>query len=170
MPIDSSDIVQKPYEAVPTSLEDMAVIPAEDVAEDFICGTVEEDEGPDNVLKAVMGGLAEEQASLRVLRKDIQKKGKDTSHISLKRGTLLKYMSETILQRKSLMGPSEELNLRGIKFREVFKMFLAVISDTFDQVKIPPEYRELFFQKLGTNLEGWEDKAEKVVRAVEAPK
>jgi hypothetical protein len=43
-------------------------------------------------------------------------------------------------------------------------MFLGVISDTFDEVRIPDEYKEMFFHALSRNLEGWEDKAEKMLK------
>ena len=172
MPVDSLDVEQKPEEnfPVPTSVIQESFIAPEEVAEDFILRTVEEDDSPDNVLRAVMGGLAEEQAALRILRKNKQTAGKDVSGISMKRGTLLKYMSDTIIQRKAISGTSDDLNLKGLKFREVFKLFLSVISKTFDEVKIPPEFKELFFQKLSYNLEGWEEKAEKVVKSIESPK
>jgi len=171
MPVDSSEIVEQPDNRAPLTLEEEAsVVPAVEVEDDFIYRTVREDEGPDNILKAVMEGLAEEQSALRILRQEKQREGKDSSHISMKRGTLLKYMSETILQRQSIVGPTEELNVRGNKFREVFKMFLTVISDTFDHVRIPSEYKDLFFQRLSQNLEGWEAKAETAIKAIEGPK
>ena len=74
--------------------------------------------------------------------------------ISLKRGTLLKYMSETLLQRQALMGSVGEIDLRGPKFREIFKMLLGIVSETFDEIKAPPEYKELFFHALSKNLDG----------------
>ena len=43
-------------------------------------------------------------------------------------------------------------------------MFLETISDSFDEVKIPLEYKEMFFSSLAKNLEGWEQKAEKIVK------
>lgn len=159
--------------SVPANLADMAVTSAEEsitaaeeLMDDDICIAIKEDEVPDTVLKVVLQGLAEEQASLRCLRKKKGKEDKDTSFISLKRGTLLKYMSETLLQRQALTGGSGELDLRGPKFREIFKMFLEIISDTFDEVKIPAEYREMFFHALSRNLEGWEERAEKKIKAM----
>jgi len=158
-----SDVIREPG-SIAENLADSSIINPEEMADDQICVTIREDEVPDNILKAVLWGLAEEQSSLKVLRVKQQREGKDSSHISIKRGTLLKYMSETLLQRQSLHGSSDEIDFKGPKFREVFKMFLQTISDTFDQVKIPVEYREMFFHALSKNLDGWEKKAEGAVK------
>lgn len=147
-------------------LSDMAVLPPEETSEDQVCLAVKEDDIPDNVLKAVIFGFAEEQASLRSQRIMKGREGKDTSGYSMKRGMLLKYMSETLIQKQALTGITGDLDFRSPKFREVFKMFLETISDTFDQVKIPTEFKEMFFHSLGKNLEGWESRAEKVVKQI----
>lgn len=151
---------------IPPSLVEVSVTPPEELLDDDVCIAIREDEVPDAVLKAVLLGLAEEQSSLRKLRETRSKDDKDTSFISLKRGTLLKYMSETLLQRQVLMGTVGEIDLRGPKFREIFKMLLNTISETFDEIKIPPEYREMFFHALSKNLEGWEERAEKIIKAM----
>jgi len=164
------DIVKNPNpdDGIPNPLvmaEGDAIIPASEEPDDLICLTIKEDEVPDAILKAVLWGLAEEQASLKNLRQKNENNGKDTAHISIKRGHLLKFMSETLLQRQALIGNSgNDIDFRGPKFREVFKMFLGVISDTFDEVRIPDEYKEMFFHALSRNLEGWEDKAEKMLK------
>lgn len=134
--------------------------------DDIITLSIKDDELPDAVLKAVLLGLAEEQLALKELRERKHAERKDISHISLKRGTLLKYMSETLIQRQALVGGTNEIDLRGPKFREVIKMFLKIISDTFDEIKIPPEYKDMFFHALSHNLEGWEVKAEKILKTI----
>jgi hypothetical protein len=165
--LDLESAIQAPETvSVPANLADVAVCPAEELIDDEICLAIKEDEIPETILKAVLGGLAEEENSLRTLRVKRGKDGKDTSYISLKRGTLLKYMSETLLQRQALMGSTGEFDLRGPKFREIFKMFLTIISDTIDEVKIPAEYREMFFHMLQKNLEGWEERADRVIKAM----
>ena len=102
----------------PEILEETVVVPAQEEEGDIVIQSVDREEPADMVLKAVIYGLAEEQSSLRDLRKKKSGEGKDTSHISVKRGTLLKYMSETLLQKQALVGNSPvELDLRGQKFR-----------------------------------------------------
>jgi len=156
----------EPLANLPANLSDMTILSPEEISEDQICIAVKDDEVPDNVLKAVIWGFAEEQASLRQLRVKKGKEGKDTAGISIKRGMLLKYMSETLIQKQALLGVTGDFDIRGPKFREVFKMFLEIISQTFDEIKIPTEYREMFFHQLSQNLEGWEDKAEKAIKAM----
>ena len=163
--IDSSEIVRGPSDTnVPEEIDDTIVVPAEEIKEDMILTAVREEESPDQILHAVMYGLAEEQDSLKLLRSVKHNEGKDTSHISLKRGTLLKYMSETLIQRQALVSTNGEVDLRGPRFREVFRVFLDLINDTFDEVKIPPEYKDMFFTALSRNFEGWETKAEKILK------
>jgi hypothetical protein len=151
---------------VPMSMAESVITPSEELEDDDICVAIKGDDTPDAVLKSVLMGLAEEQSSLKILRHTKSKDGKDTSFISLKRGTLLKYMSETLLQRQALVGGTGDLDFRGPKFREVFKMFLKAISDSFDEVHIPSEYRDMFFHALSKNLEGWENRAEKIVKTM----
>jgi len=165
--VDSSKLVQSPN-SLPMVEEESVVVPAQEVQDDIVILSIKEDEDTDVVLKAVLYGLAEEQLSLRDLRVKKQNEGKDTSHISVKRGTLLKYMSETLIQRQALVGSSGgDIDIRGPRFREIFKMFLETISKTFDEVRIPAEYKEMFFPALQKNLEGWEDRAEKIVKAIQ---
>lgn len=169
---DASDIVKPPLEVeIPQSLIEMPLNQVEEVRDDEICQALKEENVPDQILKAVLMGFAEEQSSLKNLRQKKAKENKDTSFISLKRGTLLKYMSEALLQRQALSGSFSggDLDLRGPKFREVFKMLLGIINDTFDSVKIPSEYKEMFFHALKTNLDGWEERAEKIIKTMNLP-
>lgn len=162
--LSSNDVVEQPSNDKPMTMDEAVVIPSEEVEEDVILTAIKDDESPDRILNAVMCGLAEEQDSLKKLRRNKTDGNKDTSHISLKRGTLLKYMSETLLQRQALVGSADDIDLRGPKFRQVFKMFLDYINDAFDEVKIPAEYRDMFFTALSNKFEGWENKAEKILK------
>jgi len=143
---------------------DNAVVLPQEVNDDIITVTIKDDELPDAVLKAVLLGLAEEQQALKDLRIDKAKENKDITKLAVSRSTILKYISETILQRQALVGGAGDIDLRGPKFQEIIKMFLGIISNTFDQVKIPPEYKSMFFHALQKNLQGWEMKAEKILK------
>jgi len=167
--LDLGSVLQGPQDdpdSIPASLVEVTVTQPEELVDDEICLSIKEDEVPEIVLKAVILGLAEEQLSLKILRRKRQGEGKDSSFVSLKRGTLLKYMSETLLQRQALTGYTGEMDLRGPRFREVFKMLLNIVSDTFDEIKAPAEYKEMFFHALSKNLEGWEERAEKLIKAM----
>jgi hypothetical protein len=166
-----SSVIEQPKTSRDNQLESIdyentVVVPPQGVNDDIITITIKDDELPDAVLKAVLIGLAEEQQAIKDVRIQKSNEKKDITRLSLSRGTLLKYMSETIIQRQALIGGSGELDLKGPKFREIIKMFLGVIADTFDEVKIPTEYKDLFFHALAHNLEGWESKAEKILKTV----
>lgn len=163
--ISPAEVVRRPSdEDRPVTMDEAVVVPAEEVEQDIILTSVKEDEAPDRILNAVMYGLAEEQDALKKLRKTKSQEGKDTSHVSLKRGTLLKYMSETLIQRQALVGTGGDIDLRGPKFRQIFRMFLDCINDAFNEVKIPIEYRDMFFTALSNKFEGWENRAEKILK------
>jgi len=162
--LDMGSAIRNPVDPISANLVEVTVAQPDELADDEICLAIKEDELPDTVLKAVIMGLAEEQSSLKTLRQKRQGEGKDSSYISVKRGMLLKYMSETLIQRQTLTGYTGELDLRGPRFREVFNMLLTIISDTFDEIKVPPEYKEMFFHALSKNLDGWEERAEKLVK------
>jgi len=168
----SESVVEQPLTSGDHQLESFdyentVVIPSQEVNDDIITITIRDDELPDAVLKAVLLGLAEEQQAIRNNRIKKEKDGKtDITRLALSRGTLLKYMSETLIQRQALIGGSGDLDLKGPKFREIIKMFLGVIADTFEEVKIPSEYKDLFFHALGKNLDGWENRAEKILKTV----
>ena len=115
--LDMDSAIKNPINPISANLVEVTVAQPEELADDEICLAIREDELPDTVLKAVIMGLAEEQSSLKSLRQKRQNEGKDSSYISLKRGTLLKYMSETLIQRQTLTGYTGELDLRGPRFR-----------------------------------------------------
>jgi len=165
--LDLNNVLEQPREAhqiESVNYEDTVVVPPQEVNDDIITITIRDDELPDAVLKAVLLGLSEEQQALKDLRIKKTRENKDVSKFCVQRGTLLKYMSETLIQRQALVGGAGDLDLKGPKFREIIKMFLGIIAETFDEVKIPSEYKDLFFNALGHNLEGWESKAEKILK------
>lgn len=167
--VDLNNVLEQPRntnQVEPLNYDDAVVVAPQEVNDDIITITIKDDELPDAVLKAVLLGLAEEQQALKDLRVKKTRENKDVSRICLQRGTLLKYMSETLIQRQALVGGSSEIDLKGPKFREVIKMFLGVISDTFDEARIPQEFKDIFFHKLGHSLEGWEIKAEKILKTM----
>jgi hypothetical protein len=151
---------------LPAPLADSVLIPPEEVCDDIITAAIQNDEVPDVVLKGVLLGMAEEQRALRDIRVKKTKENKETSQYSTKRGTLLKYMSDALIQRQALVSTAGELDIKGPKFREIIKLFLTMIRETFEELKIPTEYRDQFFVALGRNLEGWESKVEKILKVM----
>lgn len=169
--IDLSDIIKVPETiAMPEDLPPLSVIVPQVLGEDKISLAIEENETPANVAKTILGGLAEEQASLKELRVKFSSTGRDNGSVSIKRGTILKMMLDAEIQRQHLLNNTKDFDVRSDKFKEVFSMFIDIIGETFDQVKIPKEYKIMFFDTLKENMEGWEDKAEKILKALSAKK
>jgi len=165
--LDLNNIIEQPREAHAldnVNYDDTVVVSPQEINDDIITITIKDDELPDAVLKAVLLGLSEEQQALKDLRVQKSKEKKDVSRFCVQRSTILKYMSETLIQRQALVGGTGELDLKGPKFREIIKMFLGIIADTFDEVKIPGEFKDMFFHSLSRNLDGWENKAEKILK------
>ena len=165
--LDLENIIEQPRETHQldnVNYEDTVVVAPQEVNDDVITLTIRDDELPDAVLKAVLLGLSEEQQALKDFRIQKSKEKKDVSRFCVQRSTILKYMSETLIQRQALVGGTGELDLKGPKFREIIKMFLGIIADTFDEVKIPSEFKDMFFHTLSRNLDGWENKAEKILK------
>jgi hypothetical protein len=165
--LDLGSVIQGPETVqVPANLAEIAICPAEELVDDEITIAIKEDDPPEAVLKAILGGMAEEENSLRQHRQQKTKEGKDTINASRTRAQILKFMAETKLQQQAIVGGTGEIDLRSPKFREIFRMFLTTVSETFDESKIPPEYREIFFHALKKNLEGWEERAERIIKAM----
>jgi bisphosphoglycerate-dependent phosphoglycerate mutase len=164
--LDRNLIVKEPSQVQNQISESAIVVPPEEFDDDIITLAIKEDDLPDMVLKSVMLGLAEETQALKDARIRNQNASKDISNISMKRGTLLKYMSDTVIQRQALVGGSNEIDLKGPKFRAIIKMFLEIVDETITDVNIPIEYRDLFFHSLARKMDGWEMKAEKILKNV----
>ena len=145
------------------SLEDVDVPTVTD-EEDGICKALEEDNTLEDVYKSVLWGFAEEQRALRDYRITKEKSGKDIVMTASKRSQVLKYMVEALRIKTEILSDHGSLDVRGPKFRAVFKMFLDIVSETFDKVGIPAEYKEMFFHALSKNLDGWEERAEKIIK------
>lgn len=166
------DAIKKPERSgLPERYKDSQVmdsghLSADLVVNNSILNSIENNNSADEILRSIMVGFAEEQYSLKDLRTDPKNKDKDTSHISVKRGTLLKYMSETILHRQNLSITADDLNIRGRKFKEVFKLLLDMIKESFNELNMPQEQVDIFFQTFFQKMEGWEEKADKVIKSL----
>jgi hypothetical protein len=165
--LDLNNIVEQPREAhqvESVNYEDTVIVSPQEPNDDLIALAITNDELPDTILKHVMLGMAEEAQAVKSYRRAKSKENKDVSNISLRLSTILKHLSETEIQNQALKGGTGDLDLKSPKFREIIKMFLGIIADTFEEVKIPPEYKSMFFSTMQRNLEGWEIRAEKILK------
>ena len=105
------------------------------------------------VLDAVLEGLAEESASLKFERAEAERKGENTSQLSIRRIAALKAVGDTWLKKKEVLsGQSVDLDSKA------FKIIFGFIAETFrkacDEAKVRPEMSESVFANFGKMVDG----------------
>jgi hypothetical protein len=108
-------------------------------------------------LQKVKEEVAREAAALHFQRIEEEKYGKDTSQMSSRRITALREVANLELEIRRL-GASN-IDLKGERFQKIFKFFLETVREAADG-SLSPEQIDLLFNRLGTLLEGWEEKAQ----------
>ncbi len=108
------------------------------------------------ILHIIKAQVAREAAALEFQRIENEKFGKDTAQISTRRIDALMKFVNIELENKKLGG--DLLDLRGEKFQAVFAFFIETIQTVAADV-LSPEQVDLLFNRLGTALEGWEERA-----------
>lgn len=108
------------------------------------------------ILHLIKSQVAKEAAALEFQRIENEKYGKDTAQISTRRIDALTKIANIELEIKKIGG--DILDLKGEKFQRVF----ALLIDSFREVAsnvLSEEQVDLLFNRLGTALEGWEERA-----------
>src|SRR4030042_6543578 len=112
-------------------------------------------------LATLKAEVAREAAALVYQRVVLEKMGKDITQISGRRIDALKKIAD--IEMEMLKIGFDHIDVRSEKFQKVFKMWIETIQSVAEQV-LSPEELDLFFNRLSTEMEGWEDKAEDLVR------
>lgn len=108
------------------------------------------------VLHIIKAQVAREAAALEFQRIENEKFGRDTAQISTRRIDALTKIANIELEIKKLGG--DILDLHGEKFQRIFNMLIESFQEVASEV-LSPEHVNLLFNRLGTVLEGWEDRA-----------
>ncbi len=116
---------------------------------------------PMAMLAVVKSEVATEQAALHFQRIENEKHGRDTSQVSSRRIDALKKIADIELEIKKL--GADVIDIHGEKFQLVFKLWIEAIREVAVEV-LGPEQVDLFFNRLQTKLEGWEDRASETLR------
>lgn len=111
---------------------------------------------PISTLRIIKKEIAKEAAALGFQRLENEKYGKDTSQISVRRVDALSKVVAVELELKKLDG--DFLDLKSEKFQRIFKFWIETLQEVA-QDTLTPELIDLFFNRLGTKLDGWEDRA-----------
>jgi len=100
--------------------------------------------------------VAKEAAALSFDMKEDSKRGRNTSAGSIQRINALLKLATLEAEIKK-MG-ADTLDLKSEKFQKVFKMLIEKMQEVARET-MPPEVMDLFFTRLQTAMEGWEEQA-----------
>jgi len=131
------------------------------IAEDPVVKTLTHKPDSPVLLTALRMEIAKEAASLHFQRIEAEKYGKDTAQTSTRRIDALTRIAHIELEIKKLAPDS--LDVRSEKFQKVFNMFIEFMREAAKET-LQPEAIDLFFNRFSTMLEGWEEKAENIIR------
>lgn len=113
------------------------------------------------VLKLIQTEVAKEAAALHFARVESEKYGKDTSQTSTRRIDALTKIANIELEIRKL-GPSS-IDPHSEEFQRIFSMWVEAIRDVAAET-LSPEQVDLFFNRLTTKLDGWEDRVAETSR------
>lgn len=116
---------------------------------------------PMALLSAIKQEVALEIANLAFQRELLNRRGKDTSGLSGRRIEALKKIADVELEMHKI--GFESLDLHSEKIQRVFQLWTEIVRDAAVET-LGPEALDLFFNRLTTAMDGWEEKAADLVR------
>lgn len=108
------------------------------------------------LLRVLLAEMAKESAALHFQRIENEKYGKDTAQVSSRRVETLNKIASIQFELKKL--GADVIDLHGERFQRVFAFWIESLKEVAKDV-LTPEQCDLFFNRLATTLEGWEDRA-----------
>lgn len=105
--------------------------------------------------------VAREAASMAYQRQLNEKMGRDISQVSKARIDALKKIADIEMEMRKI--GFDQIDVYGEKFQKIFKLWITTIRDVAS-VTLTAEQLDLFFNRLTTEMDGWEDKAAELVR------
>lgn len=108
------------------------------------------------VLDSVIEGLAEEAASLKFERIEAERKGENTSQLSIRRVNALKAVGDAWIKKKEMIS-NQSIDLEGKAFKIVFGLIAETFRKACDESKLRPEMTESIFANFGklVDAEEW---------------
>lgn len=113
------------------------------------------------VLGTVKSEVAREAAALYYQRIEHEKMGRDITQVSGRRIDALKKIADIEIEMKKI--GFDVLDVHSEKFQRVFKLWIETIREVA-AATMTPEQLDLFFNRLTSEMDGWEDKAAELVR------
>lgn len=116
---------------------------------------------PIATLAMVKAEVAREAAALAYQRALNEMTGRDISQVSARRIDALKKIADIEIEQRK-MG-FDSVDVHSEKMQRIFKLFVEIVGEVAAET-LNPEQLDLFVNRLTTAMEGWEDKAEELVR------
>lgn len=133
--------------------------------EQFMAGdpVVQNSSGKDPMalLSALKKEIARETASLAYQRMVNERLGRDTSSLSGRRIDALKKIGDIELEMHKI--GFEQIDLNSEKIQRVFQLWFELVKDAA-VATLESEQADLFFNRLTTIMDGWEERAADLIR------
>lgn len=140
---------------------EMQVRRAEFIDTDPIVTSIQGNRESTERLQKLQLEIAREAASLHFSRIDIEKYGKDSTQVSSRRIAALKDVASIELEIKKIGQAA--IDLKGERFQKVFGFLIDSLKEAASEV-FDSEQVDMLFNRLLTKLDGWEDRAQDLVR------
>jgi len=129
---------------------------------DALVKDIEARPGGDPIMRGVQLRIAREAAGLEFDREEQSKYGRDTQTMSSRRIGALKEVAD--LEAKILSLKAEGMiDLHDERLQKVFSLFIETMKSVARSV-LPPEQADVYVNTLATEMDGWEEKAESLLR------
>jgi hypothetical protein len=132
------------------------------VDDDPLLSSVRQNPEGSTVLDFVITGLAEEAASLSFERTEAERRGEETSQISIRKINALKAVGDTWIKRKEQLS-NGAVDLDSPAFKRVFEFIMDTFRETLSvDVQVRPEMIETIFTAFSRRLtDDWSREAVK---------
>jgi len=122
---------------------------------DKILGNVMTNIESGDVLNSVIEGLAEESASLKFERSEAERKGENTSQLSIRRVNALKAVGDAWIKKKEMLS-NQTIDMDSKAFKILFGFLAETFRRACDEAKVRPEMTESIFANFGKMIDAEE--------------
>jgi len=139
----------------------------EQLSDDDILRLAREDPESPELLAQVIVGLGEEAASIKFEREEAERKGKETSNVSVRRINALKATADTWLKRKEQLA-AQGVDLDSVAFKAVFQHIVKTMKEAMTGGGMRPEAVEAIFAKFSGIVDSpeWEAEVKNIIKGV----
>ena len=137
------------------------------IEKDPIFASAKENPDDPDVLHQVVLGLTNEAASLAFEREEAERKGEETSNISIRRVNALKAVGDTWLKRKDQMV-SRGVDLESASFRTILKFIMETFRSVMEDISTKEEMIETVFSQVAKRMgdDDWVNEAKNRMKAI----